>query len=97
MRYIFNIVIVMVAMFLISPLSYAGGNEYSLLDHCPNQRKDHVFVQSVDIGASVGVGGYVALTSGIALTNKGVYAGGKDVTSQAKALYEKIPTPFIKD
>lgn len=52
MRYIFNIVIVMVAMFLISPLSYAGENEYSLLDHCPNQRKDHVFVQSVDTKAN---------------------------------------------
>ena len=50
--------------------------------------------QSAEVGAGVGAGGYIAATAGVAVTNKGVYVGGKDVTSQAKSLMNKIPTPF---
>lgn len=43
MRYIIYTAIVIVAIFATGQASHAGGNEYSLLDHCPNHRQENVF------------------------------------------------------
>ena len=43
MRCVINTAIAKIAMSAMSLASHAGGNEYSLLDHCPSHRHENVF------------------------------------------------------